>query len=233
MKPRLLALATLVPFAFVIGSFAQGQDKEKGQGAPKGAPASQPTIGVVDLRRVEDSMDPTRLKALMDKEEENLNKENERLRGELNRVKVEMETLDPLSLARLQLVGQGQAIQAQIKFLMTDLKEAHIRNVQAKFFEERYQQILVRLEKLAVEKGLQIVYRLRPTPDQAKEPITRLNFLSERDVLYFHPSLDITDELIKLLKVPDSNAGDPKQADHKQPDPKQADPKQAPAGKEN
>jgi hypothetical protein len=187
-----------------------------GLAAVAAAPAQQKLpIGVVDLRKVEESMDQTKLKAQESATEEAMKREAERLREEMNRIKRDSETLQPTSVEYLHLIGRFETLKNQVKWTMGEGLDAAINNVRAQFFEERYLLIVKEIERIAEQKGLLLVLRLRGMPSPTVEPRYRFAMLGDRDVLYHHASVDLTEELIKILKVPEAKAPN----DQKQPQP--------------
>ena len=176
-------------------------------------------IGVVDMRKIDESMDTTELKAEQAKEEEPIQREVDQLVREGKKLVADSETLTQGSFEHSKLVGQIEAIQENIKILRQQVLPMHKEIAAARYFERRHALITKRIQELAEQKGLLIVLRIRSVPENLSDERKRFMVTNERDVLYHHASLDLTDELIKLLKVPDAkNPNDQKPpSDQKQP----------------
>jgi Skp family chaperone for outer membrane proteins len=197
-----LAIPALLPVAFVLGSLGfpavTGQDKDK-------APPVNLKIGVVDFDRLGQSI-PEVNRQLEEWQQEGRKLEEEMgARGqELKKLDDQRQGMEPGTAGRFRADNEFH----------TKVRSAEIFRQQTQdYLQSRMDTIkdvaLTEMNKavadLAKKKGLQIVLRIRELPDLAKKEYkkveNRLQAHEHRTVLYHADELDLTEELIRIVKA--------------------------------
>jgi Skp family chaperone for outer membrane proteins len=190
-----VVLAALAPLGFVLTTPA-GQDDSA---VPGGKAASR--LAVVDLRRVFEN-DPAlkddiqRIKARGQEEEEKIKKKRE----EYNGLKLELDAMtDQLNERYVGLASQVVAKEQEIKSYKTYVetwlnREGAELNLKAL---ERYKEVIATIAKGRFD----LVFRLTDPEAKDRSMDSRLHAAELSMVLYRAPELDITEDVIQLLKV--------------------------------
>jgi Skp family chaperone for outer membrane proteins len=199
-----LAISALLPVAFVMGSFgfpaATGQDKDK---AP---PVNlKAVIGVVDFDRLHQNF-PEINKKFEDlrQERKKLEAEDKAKAAELQKLDEQRKALEPGTPDRFRAdVGFRAALEAAQAFQQQGQEYLQLRLNTLR--DHAFVELNKAVTDLAKKRGLQIVLRFRALPDAAqieyKKVEARLQEHELRTVLYHAEELDLTEELIRIVKA--------------------------------
>lgn len=192
LKLRALSWSLGLPLVFVAGSFAPLR-----QGPA--APDLSTVLGIVDMDRVarahpksaiylkEIKDEETRLKAKLEEQKSNL-------QALSNKVQTYEEGTSDWIEADATCAGEVARVERWAKRQQTILERMRVERL-----GEISDSINAQVEKLALQRGLQIVLHVRHP--EANVPVgQKLEVQQLNDVIYHLPKLDLTEDVIKLLK---------------------------------
>lgn len=189
--PVALLLAGLAPLGLVLAP--SGDASLRGKAG---------TIAVVDLKKVFDNDatlkdDIVRINARGKEEEEKIKK----MREAYNALKLELEAIGDQSNDKYVSVGaQMFAKDEEIKRYKAGI-EAWLEREGAERNLKALQRYRVLIAQIATQRGLEAVLRVTDPDDKERSLSSRMQAAELGMVLYRDPKLDITEDVIKLLKA--------------------------------
>ncbi len=187
--PALLLLASLAPLGIVL--------------APERQPSAENSkIGIVDLKKVFDNDatlkdDIVRINARAKEEEEKIKKKREAF----NALKTQLDSMaDQANENYVDIGAQVFAKEEEIKRYKAGIetwleREGAERNLKAL---QRYREVIA---KIAAGRGLELVLRVTDPDEKERSLAARMQAAELGVVLYRDPKLDITGEVIQMLKA--------------------------------
>ncbi len=202
MQKRVLSMTLAVPLAFVLGSI----------GSEFGGPAAQSPSAAADLSKLVGVVQIELAAAAYPKWTKGLEALQAESEAYLAEIKKQEKLADGLREKRnqfeagsresLDAAGDFNAAVARLKWL-SEQHMPHFQTKKAALYEAVYRDIDQEIAALAKEKGVMLVLRQRPLPavDGTVNPIERHEEYDGRVLLHASPALDLTPDLIRILKT--------------------------------
>lgn len=170
---------------------------------PQDAGKAEPKVAIVDLSRVfeSDALLAADIQAIKDKQKEYEAKIGE-MREQHRRLADEREAiLDRASESYVQAASRVVAKEQEIKAFAQGI-QAYLEHEGDRCNLTAFKRYRAAIAKIASKRGLDAVLRVTDQDDKERSTQARLHAAELGLVLYHDPRLDITDQVIQLLKAP-------------------------------
>lgn len=187
-------------FGTLLLTFLVCADPRAQEGLKPGVVDLTKTVGVVDMVKVSDAY-PRReqVKAMIAKREQELNDKLNEVKKKRDTLVLEIKALDRKSEEYAEKEHEIQMLDIEGEALDKRFGRK-MQEISADALSQIYKEILAAVAEIAKQRGLLLVLRSRDAELMAQMQ-RKPDPFENRDVLYFDKSLDISDDVIKLMKA--------------------------------
>jgi|GEM_PF-3548104 len=166
---------------------------------PEEKPKTGMKIGFADIKKIIDEYKRTQtLEEKIDREREKKSDEIQKKKTKLDEIKDELKMLAKGSLVFFKKTKEGRRLEMEINLMEDELKiDLQRRLLWAT--KQIYEDISMKIEDFAREKGYMVIFKVEKGEIESESKAELILKINSRSVLYYDPSLDVSQEIIDRL----------------------------------